>query len=120
MSDFQGVMMETEGSDSGAGSLEAPSSDPESQSWSKYISGQFQQAQICRNVSRIRDPRSFVCSESKIAGFRVFPACGKFHEAAAGPRGSRGRRSMARRRGFALRAVVDSRRAVLGPSTYKC
>ncbi|GBP88143.1 hypothetical protein EVAR_59677_1 [Eumeta japonica] len=90
MSDFQGLMMETEGSDdrarrqtqelhnettylsrvwscrnrlemyfdherfsgcddgarSGVGSLEAPSSDPKSQSWSKYISGQFQLAQI--------------------------------------------------------------------------
>ncbi|GBP20696.1 hypothetical protein EVAR_16570_1 [Eumeta japonica] len=39
MSDFQGLMMETEGSDNGAGSLEAPSSDPESQSWSKSIQG---------------------------------------------------------------------------------
>ncbi|GBP95518.1 hypothetical protein EVAR_65886_1 [Eumeta japonica] len=46
MNDFQGLMMQLEGSDNGAGSLEAPSSDPESQSWSKYISGQFQQAQI--------------------------------------------------------------------------
>ncbi|GBP83091.1 hypothetical protein EVAR_84855_1 [Eumeta japonica] len=43
---FQGLMMEPEGSDNGAGSLEAPSSDPESQSWSKSISGPFQQAQI--------------------------------------------------------------------------
>ncbi|GBP35782.1 hypothetical protein EVAR_20636_1 [Eumeta japonica] len=34
------------GSDKGAGSLETPSSDPESRSWLKYISGQFQQAQI--------------------------------------------------------------------------
>ncbi|GBP27311.1 hypothetical protein EVAR_18782_1 [Eumeta japonica] len=33
-------------SDNEAGSLEAPSSDPESQSWSKYISRVFQQAQI--------------------------------------------------------------------------
>ncbi|GBP58955.1 hypothetical protein EVAR_97328_1 [Eumeta japonica] len=47
MNDFQGLMMQLEGSDNGAGSLEAPSSDPESQSWSKSISGQFQQAQIC-------------------------------------------------------------------------
>ncbi|GBP15770.1 hypothetical protein EVAR_93952_1 [Eumeta japonica] len=46
MNDFQGLMMQLEGSDNGAGSLEAPSSDPESQSWSKSISGQFQQAQI--------------------------------------------------------------------------
>ncbi|GBP92913.1 hypothetical protein EVAR_57283_1 [Eumeta japonica] len=30
--DFQGLMMQPEGSDNGAGSLEAPSSDPESQS----------------------------------------------------------------------------------------
>ncbi|GBP44766.1 hypothetical protein EVAR_86580_1 [Eumeta japonica] len=35
MNDFQGLMMQLEGSDNGAGSLEAPSSDPESQSWSK-------------------------------------------------------------------------------------
>ncbi|GBP04830.1 hypothetical protein EVAR_67347_1 [Eumeta japonica] len=34
MNDFQGLMMQLEGSDNGAGSLEAPSSDPESQSWS--------------------------------------------------------------------------------------
>ncbi|GBP34167.1 hypothetical protein EVAR_30719_1 [Eumeta japonica] len=47
MNDFQGLMMQLKGSDNGAKSLEAPSSDPESQSWSKYISGQFQQAQIC-------------------------------------------------------------------------
>ncbi|GBP76175.1 hypothetical protein EVAR_49972_1 [Eumeta japonica] len=47
MNDFQGLMMQLEGSDNGAGSLEAPSSDPESQSWSKSISGRFQQAQIC-------------------------------------------------------------------------
>ncbi|GBP76091.1 hypothetical protein EVAR_46959_1 [Eumeta japonica] len=47
MNDFQGLMMQLEGSDNGAGSLEAPSSDPESQSWFKSISGQFQQAQIC-------------------------------------------------------------------------
>ncbi|GBP47790.1 hypothetical protein EVAR_79638_1, partial [Eumeta japonica] len=46
MNDFQGLMMQLEGSDNGAGSLEAPSSDPESQSWSKSISGPFQQAQI--------------------------------------------------------------------------
>ncbi|GBP49665.1 hypothetical protein EVAR_33298_1 [Eumeta japonica] len=46
MNDFQGLMMQLEGSDNGAGSLEAPSSDPESQSWSKSF--QFQQAQICR------------------------------------------------------------------------
>ncbi|GBP63712.1 hypothetical protein EVAR_87689_1 [Eumeta japonica] len=39
MNDFQGLMMQLEGSDNGAGSLEAPSSDPESQSWSKSISG---------------------------------------------------------------------------------
>ncbi|GBP43915.1 hypothetical protein EVAR_41771_1 [Eumeta japonica] len=32
MNDFQGLMMQLEGSDNGAGSLEAPSSDPESQS----------------------------------------------------------------------------------------
>ncbi|GBP93536.1 hypothetical protein EVAR_100992_1 [Eumeta japonica] len=29
MNDFQGLMMEPEGSDNGAGSLEVPSSDPE-------------------------------------------------------------------------------------------
>ncbi|GBP17739.1 hypothetical protein EVAR_102597_1 [Eumeta japonica] len=46
MNDFQGLMMQLEGSDNGAGSLEAPSSDPESQSWSKSISGPFQQFQI--------------------------------------------------------------------------
>ncbi|GBP84306.1 hypothetical protein EVAR_103594_1 [Eumeta japonica] len=46
MNNFQGLMMQPEGSDNGAGSLETPSSDPESQSWSKYISGPFQQAQI--------------------------------------------------------------------------
>ncbi|GBP88076.1 Beta-1,4-N-acetylgalactosaminyltransferase bre-4 [Eumeta japonica] len=46
MNHFQGLMMQLEGSDNGAGSLEAPSSDPESQSWSKSISGPFQQAQI--------------------------------------------------------------------------
>ncbi|GBP07258.1 hypothetical protein EVAR_92136_1 [Eumeta japonica] len=46
MNDFQGLMMQLEGSDNGAGSLEAPSSDPESQSWSKSISGPFQQVQI--------------------------------------------------------------------------
>ncbi|GBP19984.1 hypothetical protein EVAR_11374_1 [Eumeta japonica] len=45
MNDFQGLMMQLEGSDNGAGSLEAPSSDPESQSWSNH-SGPFQQAQI--------------------------------------------------------------------------
>ncbi|GBP56766.1 Mariner Mos1 transposase [Eumeta japonica] len=39
MNDFQGLMMQPEGSNNGAGSLEAPSSDPESQSWAKYISG---------------------------------------------------------------------------------
>ncbi|GBP84641.1 hypothetical protein EVAR_65567_1 [Eumeta japonica] len=39
MNDFQGLMMQLKGSDNGAGSLEAPSSDPESRSWSKYISG---------------------------------------------------------------------------------
>ncbi|GBP25946.1 hypothetical protein EVAR_84504_1 [Eumeta japonica] len=38
MNDFQGLMMQLEGSDNGAGSLEAPSSDPESQS-SKSIQG---------------------------------------------------------------------------------
>ncbi|GBP72135.1 hypothetical protein EVAR_49318_1 [Eumeta japonica] len=54
MNDFQGLMMEPEGSDYGAGSLESPSSDPESQSWSKYISGQFQQAQIWCFVSDTR------------------------------------------------------------------
>ncbi|GBP78598.1 hypothetical protein EVAR_65026_1 [Eumeta japonica] len=37
INDFQGQMMEPKGSDNGAGSLEAPSSDTESQSWSKYI-----------------------------------------------------------------------------------
>ncbi|GBP91625.1 hypothetical protein EVAR_54536_1 [Eumeta japonica] len=36
MSDFQGLMLETEGSDNRAGSLEGPSTDSESQSWSKY------------------------------------------------------------------------------------
>ncbi|GBP43038.1 hypothetical protein EVAR_96296_1 [Eumeta japonica] len=36
MNDFQGLMMQLEGSDNGAESLEAPSSDPESQSWSKF------------------------------------------------------------------------------------
>ncbi|GBP48896.1 hypothetical protein EVAR_98080_1 [Eumeta japonica] len=46
MSDLQGLMMKLEGSDNGAGSLEAPSSNPESQSWLKYNSGQFQQVQI--------------------------------------------------------------------------
>ncbi|GBP18923.1 hypothetical protein EVAR_20455_1 [Eumeta japonica] len=35
MNDFQGLMMHLEGSDNEAGSLEAPSSDPESQSWPK-------------------------------------------------------------------------------------
>ncbi|GBP35276.1 hypothetical protein EVAR_19497_1 [Eumeta japonica] len=39
MNDFQGLKIQPEGSHNGAGSLEAPSSDPESQSWSKYISG---------------------------------------------------------------------------------
>ncbi|GBP86176.1 hypothetical protein EVAR_57881_1 [Eumeta japonica] len=48
---FQGLMMEPEGSDNGAGSLEAPSSDPESQSWSKSISGPLQQAQIWEEIS---------------------------------------------------------------------
>ncbi|GBP63079.1 hypothetical protein EVAR_50035_1 [Eumeta japonica] len=38
MNDFQGLMMQLEGSENGAGSLETPSSDPESQSWSKSIS----------------------------------------------------------------------------------
>ncbi|GBP81711.1 hypothetical protein EVAR_59840_1 [Eumeta japonica] len=33
-------------SDNRAGSLEAPSLDPEIESWSKYISGQFQQTQM--------------------------------------------------------------------------
>ncbi|GBP77081.1 hypothetical protein EVAR_61083_1 [Eumeta japonica] len=46
MNEFQGLMMQSKGSDNGAGSLEAPSSNPESQSWSKYISEKFQQAQI--------------------------------------------------------------------------
>ncbi|GBP10202.1 hypothetical protein EVAR_77602_1 [Eumeta japonica] len=41
MNDFQSLMMQPEESDDGAGSLEAPSSDPESQSWSKYILGQL-------------------------------------------------------------------------------
>ncbi|GBP05747.1 Putative aminopeptidase W07G4.4 [Eumeta japonica] len=50
MNDFLGLMMQLEGSDNGAGSLEAPSSDPESQSWSKSISGHFQQAQICMDT----------------------------------------------------------------------
>ncbi|GBP94966.1 hypothetical protein EVAR_27677_1 [Eumeta japonica] len=46
VNDFQGLMLQPEGFNNGTGSLEAPSTDPESQSWSKYISGQFQQAQI--------------------------------------------------------------------------
>ncbi|GBP14781.1 Suppressor of lurcher protein 1 [Eumeta japonica] len=50
INDFQGLMMQLEGSDNGAGSLEAPSSDPECQSWSKSISGQFQQI-WCEAVS---------------------------------------------------------------------
>ncbi|GBP51503.1 hypothetical protein EVAR_44478_1 [Eumeta japonica] len=44
--DFQGLTMEMEGSDNGAESLEALSLDPESQSWTKYISEQFQPAEI--------------------------------------------------------------------------
>ncbi|GBP19202.1 hypothetical protein EVAR_11524_1 [Eumeta japonica] len=35
MNDFQGLMMQLVGSDNGAGSLEAPSSDPENQLWPK-------------------------------------------------------------------------------------
>ncbi|GBP60758.1 hypothetical protein EVAR_41097_1 [Eumeta japonica] len=56
MNDFQGLMMQLEGSDNG--SLEAPSSDPESQSWSKSISGPFQQAQIWRRRRRGARPRA--------------------------------------------------------------
>ncbi|GBP17140.1 hypothetical protein EVAR_17266_1 [Eumeta japonica] len=56
---FQGLMMEPEGSDNGDGNLEAPSSDPESQLWSKYISRQFQQTQI-RIVRARRSGRAAV------------------------------------------------------------
>ncbi|GBP08051.1 hypothetical protein EVAR_100298_1 [Eumeta japonica] len=45
MSDFQGLMMEPEGSDDGASKLPAPLSDPESQSWSKCIPREYQQVQ---------------------------------------------------------------------------
>ncbi|GBP45795.1 hypothetical protein EVAR_76103_1 [Eumeta japonica] len=58
MNDFQGLMMQLEGSDNGAGSLEAPSSDPESQSRSKSISGPFQQAQICERQEFDKDGSS--------------------------------------------------------------
>ncbi|GBP63529.1 hypothetical protein EVAR_45689_1 [Eumeta japonica] len=39
MNDFQGLMMQLEGSDNGAGTLEAPSTDSESPSWSKTFQG---------------------------------------------------------------------------------
>ncbi|GBP89668.1 hypothetical protein EVAR_67000_1 [Eumeta japonica] len=45
MSDFQGLMMEPEGSDDGASKLPAPLSDPESQSWSKMYPREYQQVQ---------------------------------------------------------------------------
>ncbi|GBP26041.1 hypothetical protein EVAR_20055_1 [Eumeta japonica] len=37
MSEFQGLLMEQEGSDDGASKLLAPLSDPETQSWAKCI-----------------------------------------------------------------------------------
>ncbi|GBP27689.1 hypothetical protein EVAR_12735_1 [Eumeta japonica] len=49
MNDFQGLMMQLEGSDNGAGSLEAPSSDPESQSWSNPFRT-IQQVQIWLDI----------------------------------------------------------------------
>ncbi|GBP35901.1 hypothetical protein EVAR_23150_1 [Eumeta japonica] len=58
MNDFQDLMMQLEGSDNGVGSLEAPSSDPESQSWSKSISGPFEQTQI-RGSKDLQ--RNFTC-----------------------------------------------------------
>ncbi|GBP18874.1 hypothetical protein EVAR_20405_1 [Eumeta japonica] len=52
MSDFQGLMMEPEGSDDEASKLPALLSDPESQSWSKCFPREYQQVQTWLALSR--------------------------------------------------------------------